>query len=137
MKYLEKYKIFEYDSDLKHIYESNKSDILDLIKDIIFYLKDDYNGIKGDIKILQDDSILLEIDPIKIKFNGDKYTIDRATHIREFISEILEICKRIEEATGKIVKILSIYESFTLSEMSTSSIKIYILDEKNSSFSHK
>lgn len=119
---------------LKHIYESNESDILDIIKDIIVHLKDDYNEISGDIKILQDDSILLEIKPNKIKFKGDKYTVDRAEHIKGFIGEILEISKRIEEATGKIVKILNLYESFTLNDdsMATSNpIKIYILDKSS------
>jgi len=119
---------------LKHIYESKESDIFDVIQDIIVHLKDDYNEIEGDIKILQDDSILLEIKPNKIKFKGDKYTIDRAEHIKEFIGEILEVSKRIEEATGKIVKILNIYESFTLNDdsmVTSESIKIYIIEKSS------
>jgi len=114
---------------LKKFENSEFNDISDIIKDIILPLRDDYNNVEGEIRLLQDNSILLEIKPNKINFRGDKYSIERAEHIQEFVNEILEASKRIKEATGKVVKILNIYDSLSLNEEAlsiTDPIKIFI-----------
>lgn len=120
---------------LKKFENSEFNDISDIIKDIILPLRDDYNNVEGEIRLLQDNSILLEIKPNKINFRGDKYSIERAEHIQEFVNEILEASKRIKEATGKVVKILNIYDSLSLSNeamLSSDPIKIYIIDISSS-----
>lgn len=122
MKYIKSYKLLE-ESSFGEIY-------IDLIADILLPIKDDYNGIEGDIKTLKNGDVVIEINVNKIKFKGDKYTIERMEDIQSFLSLIVEATKRIKEATNKEVRILNIYDTLSLNEealLITDPIKIFIM----------
>lgn len=122
---------------MKHIkkFESSSDEIdIDLIADILLPVKDDYNGVKGEIKTFQNDDVCVEINVNQIKFKGDKFTIERMEDIQSFLSLVLDVTKRIKEATNKEVRILNIYDTLSLNEealSTTDPIKIFIMSGKS------
>lgn len=121
--------------NLKHlkIFENiDETPIIDIIRDILIYIKDDYDGITGQIKTYKQNSdIKLSLNVRDVKFKGLDYSIERVEDVNKFLKDILDTCIRLEEATNLEIKVLNLYTSLSVSNeiLKTSNpIEIFICE---------
>lgn len=111
------------------LFENSEIDT-QLVKDIIIEIKDEYTSIDGEIS-KNDDGLEIKLDCSKIfryyTHKGEKdinpHGLEYIERKNKFISLIIEISKRLEDALDYTVKVLNLFDFDT----KIGSIKIFLI----------